>query len=176
MSLNLEQKKAVVAQVADQLGGWQAVVLAEYRGLTVTQMTSLRTEARNAGVYLRVVKNTLARRVVEGTRFECLQDHLVGPVILAGSGDPVAVAKVLSDFAKASDNLKVTVGAMNGEILDLVALQALAKLPSREELLARLIGTMQAPIQRFVQTLGEVPGRFVRTLATVRDERQSAEA
>ncbi len=171
MSLSLEQKKAVVAEVSEKLSSAQAAVLAEYRGLTVSQLTDLRTEARNAGVFARVVKNTLAKRVVEGSDFACLSEHLVGPVMLAASEDPVSVAKVLSKFAKDNNALKITAGAMNGAVLNQSEIQALAKLPSREELLAKLIGTLQAPMQKFVQTLNEVPSKFVRTLSAVRDEK-----
>jgi large subunit ribosomal protein L10 len=174
MSLNLEQKKAVVAQVSDKLTDAQAAVVAEYRGLTVSQMTELRGKAREAGVYLQVVKNTLVRRAVKGTQFECLDDHLVGPLAFAASADPVAVAKVVDEFAKANEKFAVMAGAMSGKLMSQAEIQALAKLPSREELLAKLLGTMQAPVQKFVQTLNEVPASFVRTLAAVRDSKQAA--
>ena len=174
MSLNLAEKQAVVADVSAALEGAQVAVLAEYRGLTVVQMEKLRGEARNANVYLRVVKNTLTRRVVKGSNFECLNDFLVGPLALAASEDPVAVAKVLSNFAKDNDRLSIKAGAMNGELLSLEEISALAKLPSRDELIAKLIGTMQAPIQKFVQTLNEVPSKFVRTLSAVRDSKEAA--
>lgn len=174
MSLSLEQKKAVVSEVTESLSGAQAAVLAEYRGLTVSQMTGLRTEARNAGVFVRVVKNTLAKRVVDGSDFDCLKEHMVGPVVLAASEDPVAVAKVVSKFAKDNDDLKITAGAMNGAPLAVNEIQALAKLPGRDELLATLIGTMQAPIQKFVATLNEVPSKFVRALAAVQEQKESS--
>ncbi len=171
MSLSLEQKKAVVTEVTEKLSSAQAAVLAEYRGLTVSQLTDLRTEARNAGVFARVVKNTLAKRVIKDSDFECLSEHFVGPVMLAASEDPVSVAKVLSKFAKDYEQLNITAGAMNGALLDQSEIQALAKLPSRDELLAKLLGTLQAPTQKFVQTLNEVPSSFVRALAAVRDEK-----
>lgn len=174
MSLNLEGKKAVVAEVTENISGAQAAILAEYRGLTVSQMTGLRADARQAGVFLRIVKNTLTKRAVEGSDFECLQQHLVGPLALAASEDPVAVAKVLSNFAKQHDDLKIVAGAMNGVLLSEDEIKALAKLPGRDELLAQLIGVMQAPVQKFVQTLNEVPGSFVRTLAAVQDAKEAA--
>ncbi|MEJ2107335.1 MAG: 50S ribosomal protein L10 [Acidiferrobacteraceae bacterium] len=171
MSLNLEQKKAVVSEVSGAITDAQAAILAEYRGLTVAQMTELRKQAREAGVFFRVVKNTLARRAVDGSDFACLQDQLVGPLAFAASTDPVAVAKVLSQFAKDNDKLVIKAGAMGGKVISLAEVQALAKLPSREELLATLVGTMQAPVAKFVRTLNEVPSAFVRTLAAVRDSK-----
>ncbi len=174
MSLSLEEKKVVVEQVSNALSGSQAAIVAEYRGLTVEQMTNLRREARNAGVYLQVVKNTLVRRAVQGSDFECLDEHLKGPLALAASEDPVAVAKVLSAFAKDNDLLAIKAGAMSGKPLSLADIQALAKLPGREELLASLVGTLQAPIVKFVRTLNEVPAAFVRTLAAVRDAKAAA--
>ena len=174
MSLSLEQKKAVVAEVSQAIVGAQAAVLAEYRGLSVAEMTELRRKAREARVFLRVVKNTLARRAVEGSDFECLQDQLVGPLAFAASEDPVAVAKVLDTFAKEHEKLVIKAGAMGGEVIGLEKIKALATLPGREELLAMLLGTMQAPVQKFVQTLNEVPAKFVRTLAAVRDSKEAA--
>ncbi|HEC13777.1 MAG TPA: 50S ribosomal protein L10 [Acidiferrobacteraceae bacterium] len=174
MSLTLEEKKAVVAEVSEKISGAQVAVLAEYRGLSVAQMTELRREAQKSDVYVRVVKNTLARRVVDGTDFECLTEHLVGPLAFAMSPDPVAAAKVLSGFAKDNDQLNITAGAMLGALMTVDEIKALAKLPSREELLAKLLGTMQAPIQKFVQTLNEVPSGFVRILAAVRDSKEAA--
>lgn len=174
MSLNMEQKQALVAEVAKTLVDAQAAMLAEYRGLTVAQMTKLRGEARKQGVYFKVVKNTLVRRAVEGTPFSCLSDRLIGPLAFAASRDPVAVAKVLVDFAKDNDKLKVMAGAMNGKLMAAPELSALAKLPSREVLLATLMATMNAPITKFVRTLNEVPSKFVRALAAVRDQKQAA--
>jgi len=174
MSLNMEAKKALVAEVSAALADAQAAVLAEYRGLSVAQMTELRARARDNGIYLRVVKNTLTRRAVQGTDYACLDGQLVGPLALAASADPVAVAKVLREFAKTNDQLVITGGAMGGKVLTVADLDALAKLPGRNELLAMLMGTMQAPIQKFVRTLNEVPARFVRTLAAVRDSKAAA--
>ena len=174
MSLNLEQKKAVVAEVTQQLKVAQAAMLAEYRGLTVAQMTQLRRKAHESKVYLRVVKNTLARRATEGTSYECLKDQMTGPLAYAISSDPVAVAKLLSEFAKDNGQLKIKAGAMSGKLMSLAQIQALAVLPGREQLLAQLLGTMQAPVRKFVQTLNEVPTKFVRALAAVRDAKAKA--
>ncbi|MBI3778393.1 MAG: 50S ribosomal protein L10 [Gammaproteobacteria bacterium] len=174
MSLTLEEKKAVVAEVSEKLSGAQAAMLAEYRGLTVEQMTKLRRKAYDGKVYLRVVKNTLARRAVEGTGFECLKDQMSGPLAFAASADPVAVAKILSEFAKDNESLKIKAGAMGGKLMSLEQIKALAVLPGREQLLAQLLGTMQAPVQKFVQTLNEVPAKFVRALAAVRDAKAKA--
>lgn len=174
MSLNTEEKQAVVEQVSGVLSGSQAAIVAEYRGLTVSEMTELRRRARDAGVFLKVVKNTLARRAVKESEFECLEQHFAGPLALAASEDPVAVAKVLSNFAQDNERLAIRAGAMSGVLLSLQDIQALAKLPAREELLATLVATLQAPIQKFVQTLNEVPAKFVRTLAAVRDAKDAS--
>lgn len=174
MGLNLEQKKAVVAELSEKVAQAQAIVLAEYRGLRVEGMTELRAKARGQGVYLRVLKNTLARRAVAGTPFEKLSEQMVGPLAYGISNDPVAVAKVLNEFAKAHENFVIKAGAMPNEVMSAKDVAMLASMPSREVLLARLLGTMQAPIAKFVQTLNEVPGRFVRTLAAVRDQKQAA--
>jgi len=174
MSLTLDEKKAVVAEVSAKLTGAQAAMLAEYRGLSVAQMTTLRRKAYDGKVYLRVVKNTLARRAVEGTSFECLKDQMTGPLAFAVSADPVAVAKILSEFAKDNAMLKIKAGAMSGKLMSLAQIQALAVLPGREQLLAQLLGTMQAPVRTFVQTLHEVPAKFVRALAAVRDAKAQA--
>lgn len=174
MSLNLEEKKAVVAEVSEQVAKAQAIVVAEYRGLPVGDMTALRAQARNSGVYLRVLKNTLVRRAVDGTPFAGLADKMVGPLVFGISADPVAAAKVLNDFAKANDKFVIKAGAMPNQVMDANGVKALASLPSREELLARLLGTMQAPVAKFVRTLNEVPTSFVRGLAAVRDQKQAA--
>ena len=174
MGLSLEDKKAVVEQVSDVLADSQTAIVAEYRGMTVQNMTTLRREAREAGVFLRVVKNSLARRAVEGSDFACLQEHLSGPLALAASEDPVAAAKVLSKFEKSNEAFSIKVGAMSGSLLSVEDINALAKLPGREELLATLLGTMQAPVTKFVQTLNEVPAKFVRVLAAVRDAKETA--
>lgn len=142
MSLNLDDKKAVVAEISEQLASAQAVVVAEYRGVTVTDMTALRKKARESGVYLRVLKNTLVRRAVEGTPFAGLADQMVGPLAYGMSTDPVAAAKVLNDFAKANDKFIVKAGAMPNVVMSAKDVAALATMPSREELLAKLMGTM----------------------------------
>ncbi len=174
MSLNLEQKQAVVAEISTQVKSAQAIVLAEYRGIKVGDMTRLRAKARASNVYLRVLKNTLARRAVAETPFSGLSDQMVGPLAYGISDDPVAVAKVLSDFAKANDKFVVKGGAMANFVMSSKDVANLANMPSREQLIAKLMGTMQAPIAKFVQTLNEVPAKFVRTLAAVRDQKQSA--
>ena len=172
MSLSIDQKKAVVSEAVQIFSAAQAAVLAEYRGLSVAQITE-RSEARNNGVDIRVVKNTLARRSVSGTPFECLADHFVGPVLISSAGDPIAVAKVVSKFAKDHEALKIMVGVMNGDLIDKSTIQMLAKLPGRDELLATLMATMNAPLEKFVRTLNEVPGKLVRTMAAYRDSRQA---
>ena len=171
MSLNLEQKKAVVAEINKQIEGAQAVVLAENRGIGVSEMTALRVQARKSGVYLRVLKNTLVRRAVDGTAFSDLANEMVGPIVYGISTDPVAVAKVLNEFAKSNDKFVIKSGAMPNKVMSASKIEALASLPSREELLAKLLGTMQAPIAKFVRTLNEVPTKFVRGLAAVRDQK-----
>lgn len=176
MSLNLDDKKAVVAEVSAKLTQAQAIVLAEYRGLEVGDMTTLRAKARNSGVYLRVLKNTLVRRAVAGTPFEKLAQHMVGPLAYGISDDPVAAAKVLNEFARTNDKFVIKAGAMPGQVMTAKEVSTLATMPSREELLAKLMGTMQAPIATFVRTLNEVPGRFVRTLAAVRDQKEKQAA
>lgn len=176
MGLNREEKAAVIDEVGAQVASAQSIIVAEYRGLEVGSITALRKQARESGVYLRVLKNTLARRAVAGTPFEGLTDKLVGPLIYGISKDPVSAAKVLSDFAKTNDKLALKAGAMPNAVLDQNGVKALASMPSREELLAQLMGTMQAPVAKFVRTLNEVPGKFVRTVAALRDEREKAGA
>jgi len=171
LGLNLEEKKTAVADISAKLAKAQAVVVAEYRGLEVEGMTELRRKARASGVYLRVLKNTLARRAVKDTPFEQLADHLVGPLIYGISTDPVASAKVLNDFAKDNEKIVLKAGAMPGSLLSATEVKSLATMPSRDELLAILMRTMQAPVAQFVRTLNEVPARFARTLAAVHDAR-----
>ena len=172
MSLNLEQKQAVVAEVSAELAKAQAVVLAEYRSLQVSEMTDLRKKARSSGVYLRVLKNTLVRRAVANTPFKALADKMFGPLAYGISSDPVAVAKVFHEYAKANEKLVIKGGAMPDVMMSPKEVGVLAAMPSREQLLATLMGTMQAPVATFVRTLNEVPGKFVRTLAAVRDQRE----
>ena len=171
MSLNLSEKQAVVAEVSKAVAGAQAIVMAENRGLPVAAMTQLRAKARASGIYFRVVKNTLVRRAVADTPFAPLSGKMVGPLAYGIGSDPVAVAKVLNDFAKANDKFVIAGGAMPGQVMSPNEIAALAALPSREELLAKLLGTMQAPIAKFVRTMNEVPARFARTLAAVREQK-----
>jgi large subunit ribosomal protein L10 len=163
LSLNLTEKKAVVAEVSAQIAQAQAVVLAEYRGMGVANMTVLRAEARKAGVYLRVLKNTLVRRAVEGTPFAVLANEMVGPLVFGISTDPVAAAKVLNNFAKANDKFVIKAGAVPNQLMDVAGVQALASTLSRDELLAK-----------FARTLNEVPTKFARALAAVRDAKEAA--
>lgn len=146
MGLNLDDKKAVVAEVSAQVANAQTIAVAEYRGIAVGDLTVLRAKARESGVYLRVLKNTLVRRAVAGTPFEGLSDQLTGPLIYGISADPVAAAKVLNDFAKGNDKIVLRAGSYAGNTLDKAGVQALASIPSREELLAKLLGVMQAPV------------------------------
>ena len=176
MGLSLEQKQAMVSEVSAKLKGAQSVIVAEYRGLDVGRVTQLRSKARKSGLYLRVLKNTLARRAVQGTPFEKLSDQMVGPLAYGISDDPVAAAKVLHEYSKTNDKLVIKGGAMPGHVMNAKEVGQLAMMPSREELLAKLLGTMQAPIAKFVQTLNEVPGKFVRTVAAVRDQKEKAAA
>lgn len=174
MSLNLDDKKTVVAEVSAEVANAQSIIVAEYRGLGVVDLTALRADARKSGVYLRVVKNTLVRRAIAGTPFEGLSAKLTGPLIYGISKDPVAAAKLLNDFAKGNDKLSIKIGAMPNYVMDAAGVKALATMPSREELLSKLLGTMQAPITQFVRTLNEVPTKFVRGLAAVRDAKETA--
>ena len=153
MGLNLDDKKAVVAEVSAQVANAQTIAVAEYRGIAVGDLTALRAKARESGVYLRVLKNTLVRRAIAGTPFEGLAADLTGPLIYGISADPVAAAKVLNDFAKGNDKIVLRAGSYAGKTLDKAAVQALASIPSREELLAKLLGVMQAPVSGFAGAL-----------------------
>ncbi len=153
MALNLDDKKAVVAEISAQVATAQTIVVAEYRGLEVGHLTELRKKARESGVYLRVLKNTLARRAIAGTTFEGLSSALTGPLLYSVSEDPVAAAKVLNDFAKTNDKLVLKAGCYAGKTLDQAAVKALASIPSREELLAKLLGVMQAPVSTFASVV-----------------------
>jgi large subunit ribosomal protein L10 len=173
VALNREAKAVVIDEVTAQVAKAQSVILAEYRGLDVANITELRKRARGAGVYLRVIKNTLVRRAVAGTPFDTLADKMVGPLIYGISTDPVAAAKVMNDFAKGNEAFVIKAGAMPNYLMDAAGVKALAAMPSRDELLATLLGTMQAPVAKFVRTLNEVPSKFVRTVAALRDQRES---
>lgn len=175
MALSLEEKKAVVSEVAEVAAVAHSAVAAEYRGLTVGEMTELRAKARDGGVYLRVVKNTLARRAVEGTDFECMQAGLSGPLLLAFSREePGAAARLMKDFAKDHDKLVPRLVSFGGQMLSASDLDRLAKMPTRDQAISMLMSVMKAPVEKFVRTLNEVPGKLVRTVAAVRDQKQSA--
>jgi large subunit ribosomal protein L10 len=176
LGLNLEQKQAMVSEVSAKLAKAQTLIVAEYRGLDVERVTQLRSKARKSGVYLRVLKNTLARRAVQGTPFEKLSEQMVGPLMYGISEDPVAGAKVLSEFAKENELFVIKAGAMSGSVMSAQDIKALASLPSREQLLATLLGTMQAPVAKLARTLNEVPGKFVRTLAALKEQKEKQAA
>ncbi|NYT64192.1 50S ribosomal protein L10 [Alcaligenaceae bacterium] len=174
MSLNRQEKAVVIEEVSAQVAKAQSVIIAEYRGLDVASVTVLRKTARESGVYLRVLKNTLVRRAVAGTPFEEISAQLTGPLIYGISDDPVSAAKILAGFAKTNDKLVIKGGALPNSLLTEDGVKALATMPSRDELIAKLMGTMQAPITQFVRTLNEVPTKFVRGLAAVRDQKEAA--
>jgi len=175
MALNIEQKKAVVAEVADVASKALAAVAAEYRGLTVEEMTDLRAKARAGGVYLKVAKNTLVRRAVEGTEYECLQESLTGPLLLAFSmEDPGAAARLVRDYSKDHDKLIAKLFAVGGELYDASELERLSSLPTYDQAIAILMGVMKAPIEKFVRTLAEPHAKLVRTVAAVRDAKEAA--
>ena len=174
MALNLEDKKAIVAEVSEIAASAHSAVAAEYRGLTVDEMTALRVQARNEGVYLRVIKNTLVKRAVEGTEFECMRDSLVGPLVIAFSQeDPGAAARLVKNYSKDNDKLIPRVIAIGGEVLEIAQLDALSKLPNREQAIALLMAVMKAPIEKFVRTLNEPHAKLVRTVAAVRDQKEA---
>jgi large subunit ribosomal protein L10 len=177
MALNLEDKKTLVAEVSAVAATALSVVAAEYRGLTVSQMTDLRLKARTAGVYVRVVKNTLARKAMAGTSFECMSEVLKGPLVLAFSkDDPGAAARVVKAFAKDNDKLVTTALSIGGQLFKASALDKVASLPTREQALSQLMGVMKAPIQKLAATLAAAPSKLVRTLAAVRDQKQAEAA
>lgn len=163
MGLNLEVKQAVVADVVKALKDAQTIVIAQYQGVTVDKLTTVRKEARNSGVYLHVLKNTLARKAVAGTAFAPLAEKMTGPLIYSASKDPVAAAKVVNDFAKSSDSVKIVAGMFNDKLLDVAAVKQLANTPSREELLSMVLGTMM-----------QIPASFVRVVAAIRDQKEKA--
>lgn len=175
MALRMDDKIAVVAEVAAVAAKAHSAVAAEYRGLSVTQLTTLRKTARESGVYIRVVKNTLARKAVEGTAFACMQEGLVGPLILAFSlEDPGSAARIVSEFAKTNDKLVVKLVAVGGKQYGPAELERLSKLPNREQALALLMGVMKAPIEKFVRTLAEPHAKLARTVAAIRDQKEAA--
>ena len=177
MSLNLEQKKAVVAEVHELALTSQSLVAAEYRGLSVPQLTNLRDKARKSGVHMQIIKNTLARLAVTGTSFECISPQLKGPLILAFSkDDPGAAARVIKAFAKDNDKLVTTLVSIGGQVLPAKAIDQVASLPTREQALATLMGVLKAPIEKFVRTLAEPHAKLVRTVAAIRDQKEAAGA
>ena len=175
MALTLADKKKIVSDVAAVAADAHSAVAAEYRGLTVDELTELRVKARETGVYLRVVKNNLARIAVADTDFACMSDDFVGPLILAFSmEDPGSAARLLKDFAKEHDKLEVTMLSVGGELLAASDIDRLATLPTRDQALAILAGTLRAPVEKLVRTMNEVPGKLVRTVAAVREQKEAA--
>jgi large subunit ribosomal protein L10 len=175
MALSFAEKEAIVSEVAEIAASAYSAVTAEYIGLSAEEMTELRAKARSGGVYLRVVKNTLARRAVNGTDYECLQDTLTGPLLLAFSQeDPGAAARVLKDFAKGNNKLVIRALSVSGQLLAASEIDRLASLPTKEQAISMLMSVMQAPIAKFARTLNEVPGKLVRTVVAVRDAKQAA--
>ena len=176
MALTLERKKAVVTEVAEVAKGALSAIAAEYRGLTVGEMTALRVNARNAGVYMRVVRNTLARRAIEGTEFACMSDGLTGPLVLAFSREePGSAARVMRDYAKDNDKLVIKLVSFGGKLLDTSEVGKLADLPTKDEAISQLMSVLKAPIGKFVQTLAEPTAKLVRTVAAVRDQKQATQ-
>jgi large subunit ribosomal protein L10 len=175
MALSIEQKKAVVAEVADAANKALAAVAAEYRGLTVKEMTALRVKAREDGVFLKVAKNTLVYRAVEGTEYECMQESLTGPLLFAFSmDDPGAAARLVKDFSKDHEKLIAKLVAVGGELYDASELDRLSRLPTYDQAIAILMGVMMAPTEKFVRTLAEPHTKLVRTVAAIRDAKQAA--
>ena len=175
MALSIEQKKAVVAEVAEVAKTALAAVAAEYRGLTVEEMTDLRTKAREGGVYLKVAKNTLVRRAVEGTEFECMQESLSGPLLLAFSmEDPGAAARLVKDYTKSNDKLITKLVAVGGEVFEASELDRMSRLPTYDQAIAMMMGVMKAPVEKFVRTLVEPHTKLVRVIAAVKDAKQAA--
>ncbi|MDM8547544.1 50S ribosomal protein L10 [Candidatus Venteria ishoeyi] len=175
--IKLEDKRAIVAEIAEVASNAYSAVIAEYRGMSVGDMTELRVKAREGGVFLKVVRNTLARRAVQGTEFECMVDALSGPVILAFSmEEPGAAGRIVKDFAKDNDKLVVTGVAMSGQLMPAEAIEKLAKMPTYDQSISMLMSVMKAPIEKFVRTLAEPHAKLVRTLAAVRTEKEQEAA
>ena len=175
MALSFTEKETIVAEVAEIANSAFSVVVAEYAGLESVDMDDLRAKSRDGGVCLRVVKNTLARRALEGTDFACLQESLVGPVVMAFSQeDPGSAARVVKDFTKENDKLVVTALSISGQLLAASELDRLAKLPTKDQAISMLMSVMQAPVTKLARTLNEVPGKLVRTVAAIRDDKQAA--
>lgn len=175
MSLTLEQKKAIISEVAEVAARAPTAIAAEYIGLSVAEMSQLRQSAREAGIYLKVVRNTLARRALEGTRFDCMRDGLVGPLLLAFSADePGAAARVIRDFSKGNVKLVVKLVAIDGRLLDVADINRLASLPTLDQARSMVLGVLKAPAGKFVRVLAEPEAKFVRLLAARRDQQQAA--
>jgi len=175
MALDRAQKETIVAEVAEVAATAYSAVAAEYSGLTVEDMTQLRVEARKAGVYLRVVKNTLARRAVEKTEFACMQEGLTGPLVLAFSQeDPGAAARVINDFSKQNDKLIVKLVSIGGKLLEPSQIEDLAKMPTYDQAISLVMAVMKAPVEKLTRTINEVPGKLVRTVAAIRDAKEAA--
>jgi len=175
VALNLEQKKSIVSEIAEVAANAYSAIAAEYNGLSSAQMTALRAKARSEGVYLRVVKNTLARRAFEGTDFECMTAAMVGPLVLAFSmEDPGAAARVVKEFAKENKKLEVKLVSISGQLLSVNDLDRLASMPTKDQAISMLMSVMKAPVEKLARTLNEVPGKLVRTVAAIRDQKQEA--
>ncbi len=175
MPISFEQKQTIVAEVAEVASSAMSAIAAEYQGMTVEEMTELRAKARESGVYLRVVKNTLARRAVEGTDFACMQEGLAGQLVLAFSQeDPGSAARVIKDFAKDHENLAVRLVSIGGKLLEPSEIETLARMPTYDQAISLLMAVMKAPVEKLARTLNEVPGKLVRTVAAVRDAKEAA--
>lgn len=175
MALTLERKKEMVSEVAEVARQAHSAIAAEYRGLSVAQMTDLRVRARGAGVFVKVVRNTLARRALEGTNFACMSDELAGPLVLAFSREePGSAARVMRDFAKENDKCVIKLVSFGGKLLNASEVETLANLPTKEQAISLLMAVMKAPIEKLVRTLAEPPAKLARTLAALRDQRQAA--
>lgn len=174
MALKLEDKKVIVAEVNEAAGNALSAVVADYRGMEVGALTEMREKARHGKIYLRVVRNTLAKRAVAGTEFECLTDALVGPSLIGFSlEEPSAAAKLFKDIAKDNDKLEIRARAIGGQLLDASQVDAVAKLPTKDEAIAMLMSVMTAPVAKFVRTMNEVPGKLVRTVAAVGEAKKA---
>ena len=175
MALRLADKQAIVAEVNEAATSALSAVVSDYRGMTVEQMTAMRAKARETGVYLRVVRNTLAKRAIAGTEYECLSEMLVGPTMFAFSQeDPGSAARLIKDCAKDYQALEVKALSIGGQVYSADEIDRLAKLPTRDEAISLLMAVMQAPIVKLAQTFKEVPGKLVRTVAAVRDQKQAS--
>jgi large subunit ribosomal protein L10 len=175
MALNLAEKKSIIAEVSEVAENAFSAIAAEYNGIEAADMTVLRAKARSEGVYLRVVKNTLAKRAFEGTDFECMNEGMVGPMVLAFSmEDPGSAARVLKEFKKDNDALEVKLVALSGQLLPASDLERLASMPTKEQAISLLMAVMKAPVEKLARTLNEVPGKLVRTVAAIRDQKEAA--